>query len=184
MSQNEDPKEIDHLPNPKWSKQKMDLHPRKALFPWWVWPVVILAAILTFVVVWFGFVQPSLKAKQIAAYTPTPTITPTPPPPTGLPPVPPTATFAIPTATPQAIPTPSGAIAVGGKVRVTGTGAAKLNVRENPSTTSAILTRAADGTEFTVMEGPTTADGYTWWKVTDGQGTTGWAAANYLQPIP
>lgn len=187
MSYDEDPKEIDRLPNPKWSKQKMDLHPRKALFPWWVWPIVILAAILTFIVVWFGFVLPSIRAKEVALYTPTPTVTPTPLP-TGLPPVPATAeptAFIMPTATVFVIPTPSGEIAVGGKVRVTGTGAARLNLRENPSTTATILTRVEDGTEFTVLEGPTAADGYQWWKVQNAGGTiTGWAAANYLQPIP
>ena len=189
MSYDEDPKEIDRLPNPKWSKQKVELHPRKALFPWWVWPVVILAAILTFIVVWFGFVKPSLRAKEVASYTPTPTITPTPLPPTGLPPVPPTAqptlNIVIPTRTPDAIPTPSGSIAVGGKVRVTGTGTARLNLRENPSTSATILTRVEDGRELTVLEGPQSADGYQWWKVQDAGGTiTGWAAANYLQPIP
>jgi hypothetical protein len=188
MPYDEAPKEIDRLPNPKWSKQKMELHPRKALFPWWVWPIVFLAAVLTFIVVWFGFVLPSIRAKEAALYTPTPTITPTPPPPTGLPPVPATAeptAFAMPTATVFVIPTPSGDIAVGGKVRVTGTGTARLNLRESPSTSATILTRVEDGREFTVVEGPTSADGYQWWKVQDAAGTiTGWAAANYLQPIP
>ncbi len=185
MPFNEDPKEIDHLPNPKWSKRSMDLYPRRALFPWWVWPVAILAAVLTFVIVWFGFVAPSLRAGQAVAPTSTPTATPTVALPTGLPPVPPTSEpTAAPTDTPEPTRAPSGAIVVGGKVRVTGTGAARLNVRQAPGTTAAVVTRVGDGHVFTVLEGPQAADGYQWWKVQDDQGTVGWVAANWLEPIP
>ena len=185
MRYNEDPKEIDQLPNPKWSKQAIDLHPRRALFPWWVWPLAILAAILTFVIVWFGFVAPSLGARGVAAYTPTPTATPTTPLPTGLPPVPPTSVpTTAPTNTPEPTRAPSAGIAVGGKVRVTGTGAARLNIRQAPGTTAAVVARAEDGHAFTVLEGPQNADGYVWWKVQDDQGVVGWAAANWLEPIP
>lgn len=185
MPYNGEPREIDHLPNPRWSKQSMDLHPRRALFPWWVWPLAILAAVLTFVIVWFGLVAPSLRAGQAVVPTATPTPTPTVAPPTGLPPIPPTtAPTPPPTNTPEPTRAPSGTITVGGKVRVTGTGAARLNVRQQPGTSAPVVTRAEDGHVFTVLEGPQTADGYQWWKVQDDQGVTGWAAANWLEPVP
>lgn len=182
MRYNDEPREIDHLPNPKWSKRSMELHPRRALFPWWVWPLVILAVVLAFVIVWFGFVAPSLRAGEAVVPTATPTPTPTVALPTGLPPIPPT-TAPTPTDTPEPTRAPVGNIGVGGKVRVTGTGAARLNVRQQPGTGAPIVTRAEDGHIFTVLEGPQTADGYQWWKVQDDQGVVGWAAANWLEPV-
>ena len=38
-----------------------------------------------------------------------------------------------------------------------------------------------DGTEFTVLEGPEHANGYTWWKLEAADGTQGWGAANWLR---
>lgn len=193
MGRDQEPVTIDRLPDPKWSKQKLELHPkRKALFPWWIWPIVILVAIATFIIVWFGIVLPGLRASQGIVETPTPTATlqPTQPPPTGLPSVPPTSpppTQGVPTAVsspiPTVVPTPPSGIAVGIRVRVIGTGADKLRLRSGPGLTYTTVTLVNDGHEFQVLEGPQEASGYQWWRLEDTDGTIGWAAANWLEPI-
>lgn len=191
MSYNDEPKEIGQLPNPKWSRQKMEMRSHKALFPWWVWPLAILVAIAAFLIVWFGFVAPSLRGAPAATPTPTPTVQPTQPAPTGLPPIPPTGVVTpqvtpavVSTRTPAPIPTPSGSIAVGSKVKVAGAGADKLRLRSGPGVNYTTIALVEDGREFEVLEGPQAANNYQWWRVKDSQGTIGWAAANWLQPIP
>jgi hypothetical protein len=39
---------------------------------------------------------------------------------------------------------------------------------------------AREGTVLTVLEGPTDADGYVWWKVRTPDGDEGWGADNWL----
>ncbi len=78
-------------------------------------------------------------------------------------------------------------IAPGATVVVKGTGAKHLNIRAQPTTgaSGTIVTRVADGTELLVVDGPQTADGYTWWQVrTADQKTTGWAAETFLALKP
>ena len=78
------------------------------------------------------------------------------------------------------VPTPFTEIAVGATVLIQGTGGGGLNLREQPSTYSARVGSAKEGSELTVLEGPTDADGYTWWKVKTPDGTEGWGAGNWL----
>jgi D-alanyl-D-alanine carboxypeptidase len=93
--------------------------------------------------------------------TPTqPTPTPTPPPTT---PPPPT----------------SGKFAINSTVRVTET----LNMRSGAGTGNGIVATLPAGTTATVLEGPTSASGYTWWRVRTSGGTTGWVAENWLAAV-
>ena len=88
----------------------------------------------------------------------------------------PTATF-TPEAdppTPTPVPVVGGLLIVGQPARVSVPGG--LNIREAPSTAGVLVTRLGFGQRLSVLEGPTSAEGYIWWKVDDGQGNTGWGA--------
>jgi len=87
--------------------------------------------------------------------------------------------------TPQAPAAPPNTIAVNGWVQVQGTGSG-LVVRDSPAKTGKRLIAMPDGTKVHVVDGPTTADGYTWWKVegydTKNPSAAGWCVAQYLIP--
>lgn len=79
-------------------------------------------------------------------------------------------------------PTPQ-PITVGSAVVVTGVGNQALNIRDRAGTLGTnVLFRLDDGTRLIVVDGPTQADGFTWWQVQDvnNASQTGWAVANYL----
>ena len=57
-----------------------------------------------------------------------------------------------------------------------------LNLRATASTSAAIVTCMQDGTLVTVLGGPETADGVTWWNVQVG-GNVGWASDEFLVTI-
>jgi hypothetical protein len=136
---------------------------------------------------------PTATATTAALVTPTaiPEVTPTAAPevtPTAAPEVTPTATATpvlTPTATPEGgIPSPT----VGGRAQVT-TQYQFINLRDGPGLGSETISQLANGTVVTILEGPEESDGYTWWKVDDGQGNVGWAAERtaaevLLSPVP
>jgi len=98
----------------------------------------------------------------------------------------PTAT-STPTVTPPPLPPSTGkGIDIGSRVRVNGTGAAGLNLRAAPGTSSERVTIAAEGSLFIVAGGPQEADGLTWWLLKDETNPEreGWGAANYLVEAP
>jgi uncharacterized protein YraI len=70
-------------------------------------------------------------------------------------------------------------IPVGAAVRVV---AGELNLRDGPSVAAAVVEVLADGTQLTVIGGPTGADGYLWVEVDTGA-ATGWVVADFLQPV-
>lgn len=93
-------------------------------------------------------------------------------------PVPPTETPApaSPTAAPTATPTQAASsMAAGAQARVAAGGG--LNVRELPSAKGKQVGRLNTNAIVTLVEGPTQADGYDWWKVDNGAGLVGWVAA-------
>jgi hypothetical protein len=59
---------------------------------------------------------------------------------------------------------------------------ARVNVRANPTTwsTGTILGTQAKGAIGTVISGPVTANGYTWWKIDFQTGADGWVVSRYL----
>jgi len=83
------------------------------------------------------------------------------------------------TATSPASTASSSSISVGTLVQVSGTGDG-LNVRSSPTTSAGIVTTLSDGMTATVIGGPQTADGYTWWQLDAG----GWADGQYLSATP
>jgi len=64
-------------------------------------------------------------------------------------------------------------LVVGGKARVTPGDA--NNIRQSPSRSASKMGQIPAGGTFQVLEGPTCADGYAWWKV-NYAGTIGWTA--------
>lgn len=88
----------------------------------------------------------------------------------------------IPTSTPEPIPTPTftvtpvpgTALQAGQQARVTAP--AGLNVRSIASSGGTLIIQLGTGQLVTVVEGPTNAENFTWWRIDDGQGNVGWAA--------
>lgn len=63
------------------------------------------------------------------------------------------------------------------RVRVTMPGDLQLTVRSLPGVDAPVLIRVDSGTEFSVVDGPRSADGYTWFRVRSDNGNiAGWAA--------
>jgi len=95
-----------------------------------------------------------------------------------------------PTRTPTPTPTsifflPEGVIGVGIYVQVTGTGGSGLRMRGEPGLDGPINFSAMDSEVFLVIDGPITADGYTWWHLEApyDSNRNGWSAADFLTPI-
>ncbi|CAN5625850.1 hypothetical protein BH23CHL4_BH23CHL4_09230 [soil metagenome] len=70
---------------------------------------------------------------------------------------------------------------VGGTVQVYTAGDGSLNLRSSASTSSSIVTSVSEGTTGTVLNGPESSGGYTWWRIQSPAGT-GWAAGAFLIP--
>lgn len=146
-----------------------------------------LRALLATSLIWLG---PTLAC---GSFAPRPTPTPTPPPvetaavtaaaatatpviSLGNTPVPVTADTptAAPTATFTVTPVPGTALAVGQPARVVAPDG--LNMRDQPSASGQLLLLLPANQRVTVMEGPTDAEGFRWWRVDDGGGNVGWVA--------
>lgn len=111
-----------------------------------------------------------------------------------LPPAPTPTGFGDPTQTPTPEPTAtlaptpepprSDIIAVGGYVRAT----SNVTLRSLPTTGGERLGVLQANSTAHVIEGPTDADGYTWWKVdtydASNPSASGWLAGDFVTPIP
>jgi len=127
------------------------------------------------------FATKTPTATPTRAATPTssfpPTFTPTP--------VLPTATPVLPTNTPRPAPV---ALEKNVLANVTPPEGIKLKVRDNASTAGKILGELDANAQVTIVDGPTDANGITWWKVDNGKGLSGWSAegvggVKYLVPV-
>lgn len=80
---------------------------------------------------------------------------------------------------------PSGDIAIGAYVQVSGTGGDGLRMRSEPGLAGEIKFLGLEAEVFLVQEGPEQVDGYTWWFLVAPYDETvqGWAVANYLQTV-
>jgi hypothetical protein len=83
-------------------------------------------------------------------------------------------------ATPAAV----GGLSVGAAAWVRREGGKGLRRRSAPGTSSDVLDALAPGTQVALLEGPTAADGYHWWRVRAGDGREGWVAGEELVTKP
>jgi hypothetical protein len=107
------------------------------------------------------------------------------PAPSSTPPIPPTATL-DPNA-PTVIPTPApGQIAIGSYVQIKGTDGQGLRLRSAPGLNSDQLFLGYDSEVYLVQDGPSPADGYTWYYLVAPYeaNRAGWAASDFLNLIP
>ncbi|MCB0098556.1 MAG: SH3 domain-containing protein, partial [Caldilineaceae bacterium] len=79
-----------------------------------------------------------------------------------------------PTPTFTETPVPGSALAVGQPARVTAPNG--LNLRSQASSGGQLIIQLGTGQLVTILEGPVETEGYTWWRLEDGQGNSGWAA--------
>ncbi len=78
-------------------------------------------------------------------------------------------------------------IQVGDNARVTYTKGDPVRLRSEPTIQSKIIALLAEGTQFSVLEGPTCKDGYSWWYVQTSYGN-GWIAEGtnsnwFIEPL-
>jgi hypothetical protein len=90
-----------------------------------------------------------------------------------------------PTPSPTYTPLP-GTIALNTYVQITGTEGDGLRLRVSPALSSDPLFLGFDSEVFLVTDGPSQADGYTWWYLTApyDQTRSGWAVVDYLSYVP
>ncbi len=77
-------------------------------------------------------------------------------------------------------------ISIGVRVQVSGTGTVGLSIRADANTEAERRSVAQEGAIFLITDGPKEADGLLWWFVKDetDPNLVGWAAADYLIPVP
>lgn len=152
--------------------------------PWWVLLALVGACGLVFFVAW-AFVLAS-RANNPPRSSPTAVIV------LVLPTAGQAATEAggleqtpVPEATPTIPPAPAGIIALGNYVKVVGTGGDGLRLRVGPGLQEPPNYLALESEVLVVQNGPTIADGFTWWFLVDPADDTrnGWAAENYLEVV-
>ncbi len=78
---------------------------------------------------------------------------------------------------------PAGTIGVGSYVQISGVGNDGLRLRKDPGLQSTPLFLGWEAEVFQVKDGPSEADGYTWWllEAPYDANRSGWAASNYLE---
>jgi hypothetical protein len=69
------------------------------------------------------------------------------------------------------------------RLRVAGTDGEGLSLRTAPSVDAARLKTVPEGATLVVVGDARQGDGRTWRNVRDAEGSTGWAAADYLRPV-
>lgn len=74
-------------------------------------------------------------------------------------------------------PSSDGKFTVGDNARVT----EGLNMRTGATTGSSVITVLPAGTTGEIVDGPQSANGYTWWRIQTGYGT-GWVVENWISP--
>lgn len=105
-------------------------------------------------------------SRPLATFTPGPTAT---PPPQDVPP----------TTEPEV---PAGTLAAGVNATIDGTGGSGANLRSAPELGDNLIRILTDGTPVSVLEGPTDAADFVWWKVRTAEGEEGWVVQDFLVP--
>ncbi len=85
----------------------------------------------------------------------------------------------------QEPPLPGGKITIGDYVQVSGTGGDGLRLHATAGVSSEVDDIAYDSEVYLVKDGPTNADGYTWWLLQNPytDNIVGWGVANYLSVV-
>jgi hypothetical protein len=155
------------------------------LIPWWMLAIGGLVVVLAIALLWVW----AWKAVQANKEQPTIAVTPTftPAPPTATPTTPSLPSPPAPTDTPvPPTPTTPAQVAIGGWVKVTGSGDDGLSFRAGPGLENVRLKILNDGAVLKVLDGPRESDGYNWWRLeeyVDGQaGVVGWTVEQFLEP--
>jgi hypothetical protein len=73
-------------------------------------------------------------------------------------------------------------ITIGFYAKVANTDDVGVTVRGGPSINNAPITVASEGTVVFVVDGPEEANDLLWWHIELADGTSGWAAADFLEP--
>ena len=107
--------------------------------------------------------------------SPTPSPLPSVPAPTPIPTITP-----IPTANIAVAP---GEITIGYFARIVNTEGVGLTIRGGPSINNLRILVAEEGSPVYILDGPAEGNDLLWWQVRLRDGTEGWAAADYLEPI-
>ena len=115
----------------------------------------------------YNFATPTSDAGALAPTLAVAQITP-------LPLIPTNTAAPAPTAAPTSAAPAGTTLQAGQPARVTAP--AGLNMRTNPASAAALVIQLATGIRVDVVEGPTEAENFTWWRVDDGQGNVGWVA--------
>lgn len=92
-----------------------------------------------------------------------------------------TATQPTTTTSPAPAPTGGNVLAVGSPARVTAPDG--LNLRTAASASGTLIVQLATGARVTVLEGPVQAENFTWWRIDNGAGQTGWVAEGDGQTV-
>ena len=121
--------------------------------------------------------------------TPPPaTLPPTTPPPVTPPPTTPPPNTPPPVTPPPTTPPPTTPPPTTKSATVANTGGTGLHIRSSPGINSSVLTTMPDGTQTTILGGPSIVNGYTWWNVratVNGTQYTGWSGiGEWLSPPP
>ena len=121
-----------------------------------------------------GDSEPSIVAPEVGVNDPATALTPT------------ATSTRPPTATPTKLPPgatappfPAGKFKNGDSVAVTGTGGECLNMRSAPGIEAPVVACLPDDTVLSIIGGPESGGGLTWWRVQTPRGD-GWAAEQYL----
>ncbi|MGQ9681171.1 MAG: SH3 domain-containing protein [Anaerolineae bacterium] len=149
----------------------------------WVWIALPVGILVLIAALWFLVIAPAGSAPPRATALPgtTATLWPT---------LTPISVIVPTTAQGQAAPAPDatlapvaqpGAIQIGSRVVVVGTGERQLRVRQQPGLDTVTIKVVPDGTILVVVDGPVEASELTWWKIDTQSGTTGWVAGKYLK---
>jgi hypothetical protein len=183
-----DPSEEEEVsPAPSAAVERLRRRRRRAqpLLPWWLVAAGGLVVVLAIVLLWVWAAKAMKESKEPPTIAITPTFTHVLPtatlvPTEALTPFPPTDTPVPPT------PTALAEIAIGGWVKVVGTGDTGLSYRAGPGLENVRLKIVTDGAVLKVLDGPRESDGFTWWRLEEyvsGQpGVVGWAINEYLEP--
>lgn len=100
----------------------------------------------------------------------------------GLQPFPPLLQTGQPPQMPTATPAQPGQLTLNSTALVNTTEGDFLNVRTGPGVSFAVAFDLSNGTPVTLVEGPVSAEGYTWWRVQTNDGRAGWAVEGVQDP--